>query len=24
MCSPAELAEYNKFIGNPASDKDSK
>ena len=24
MCSPAELAEYNRFIGNPASDKDSK
>jgi hypothetical protein len=24
MCSPSELAEYNKFIGDPASGKDNK
>lgn len=24
MCSPSELAKYNEFIGDPASDKDSK
>ncbi len=24
MCSPSELADYNKFIGNPASNKDDK
>ena len=24
MCSPSELAEYNKFIGDPASGKDDK
>jgi len=24
LCSPAELAEYNRFIGNPASGKDDK
>jgi hypothetical protein len=24
LCSPLELAQYNRFIGNPASDKDSK
>ena len=24
LCSPAELAEYNKFIGNPASTKNDK
>jgi hypothetical protein len=24
MCSPTELAEYNKFLGDPASEKDGK
>jgi hypothetical protein len=24
LCSPLELAQYNRFIGNPASDKNSK
>jgi hypothetical protein len=24
ICSPSELAQYNKFVGNPASDKSSQ